>query len=462
MAPIRHTGIKMQQSDRATGSKVEGGRIALLACNILLIASIQYGALATAQPVFVPEAAAVGAAGDNELTLRAGVGHSDNILRNAALPEESGTYRAVGLDLSYNRPSTRIDIAVTSDLEFRSYSTSGIDNEPYGVLDADVVIEALPDRIRWLISDAYGQGRTDPFQVDGPANREQINSFSTGPQFDIPLGGRSIFRISHLLGVQNFQDTTRLDSDSTTTSASFLRALSSTANFGISVSQRQIEYEVSSFDNDITDTYLSYDKELSSGSATFELGSSEVDFGAGSNSVPFLNVDWDRELTARSHLRVTLGNSYQDAAETFRAADFENIVVERVDDVLLTADVFEQSSAGISYLLTLNRSSIELGASRLEDAYENATALDNERLELSLRWLRSISPRMDIRFDAATAERKYVNSDRIDKDSAAALGLTRDFASRMSIDFTLTRNRRSGTQSVEETSLLVFFNYGVS
>ena len=85
---------------------------------------------------------------ENAFSIRFGGGHSDNVHR-LDTAEESESYIAFGLDLTYARQTRRLQASVTSDLEHRNYSGSGVSDEPYGSLVAEIEFEAKPDRITW-------------------------------------------------------------------------------------------------------------------------------------------------------------------------------------------------------------------------------------------------------------------------------------------------------------------------
>lgn len=415
--------------------------------------------IAHAQPGAAPD---LGAADVNDFSVRLGGGHSDNIFREET-GQISSNYRALGFLVDYSRDGSRADIDVTGDIEYREYSADGLDNEPYGALDTAIVIDALPNRIRWIIDDSYGQGRTDPFRVDDPTNREQINVFNTGPEFDLPLGERTSLRMSHLVGQQSFEDSSRLDSDTATSVLALTRAVNSTTNWGPVIELRDTDYEIGLFDNEIYDAYIRYEKRLSSGSATLSFGTSRVEFDTSDDSTPYLSLTWERDLATRSRLRFALANGFVDAAETFRFADVDSLSTDRIDDVLLSADVYEQTSAGLSYIMTFARSSVTLGASMLEDEYQNGVALNNEQRQLDLDWTRTISPLMEVGVTATTAERDFAEIARSDEDRAMILWLSRTFGARMGLEFSLEHSSRTGTTDIDndETLFSVYLRYDV-
>ena len=385
-------------------------------------------------------------------SLRVGGGRSDNV-RRVPVMEESGSYTAVGFLLDLNRESRRLEADLTADIEQRIYSIADIEDELYGFLDASVEVQALPERVSWFISDSYFQGRPDPFAIDTPENREQINVFSTGPRFNLPLGRRTFLRLSATASKQSLEETSELDSDIHAAEVGLFRALNITTEIGFTVSTRDVEYDLPSRDNEIDSAYLSYRRELATGEASVAIGQSKVYFGANDDSTPFVDITWARDVGARSRLTLSLGNEYVDA--------LENVQSGSSADPLLNADVYEQTSVESAYAIEASRTTISIGASLIEARYANNVFLDNDESRLNIALQRSLSPQLELGLRASVSRREFQQSGTEDNFSSWQLSLRQNFARRLSFEFSYENISQDGLQAgdIAENEIRLFFQY---
>lgn len=398
----------------------------------------------------------------NDFDLRFGGGRTDNV-RRVRMGQQSDTFSVVGLSGQFNRARPRIDMAVTADIERRNFSDGTLKDEPYGEVNADVEVYALPDRVSWLFSENYGQGRLDPFDALGPLNQEQINVFSTGPRFNMPLGGRTVLGIAGTRAARSFEETKSLDSDTTSGELTISRAVGSTTTLGFSATSRKIEYTLALFDSRINAAYLSYQRQLVSGSAELALGKSSVDFGATETSSPYVNMSWNRAFGTRSSISLAATNQLGDVGDGFGRTSLAPIAGQNVNSILtlLSADVFEESSASIAYTISLPRATLALASSIAEADYVNDNVLDSEWQLWSLAYQRNISSRLTFSLDVSVSRRDFRLPNQQEDNNTARFGLQRIFGRRMSLDFIFERYNVSdeGPLEIDENMLRVIFRY---
>jgi hypothetical protein len=428
---------------RTTGAQLVTTLAAACAgCLGLSVASAQVGGQDTADNT-------------TEVTLRFGTGHSDNILRRSSL-EESGNYTALGALLDISRETTRVTAEVTGDLEFRSFSTSGIKDEPYGDFNARAELFAVPDRFSWVFEDQFGQGRVDPFNTIGPANQEQINIFATGPALYLPVGERNEVRLSSMIGQRTYGDSVGFDNDTMESTVGLFRQLSSTAEIGLNLESRDVEFDDSSLDNTIERAYVSYRKTLSNGAAAVEIGSNNVDFAGSNQSHPYFNLNWARDISTRTSVAFDVQSALYDSSDSFRGG-------QNFEDSLRTTDVYERKGGGASLIITPNRSRISLVARLSQDRYENDTTFDNDMTQLRFTYERTISARLDAGFDFNTVERDFTTSDQRDEDRRTSLYFERAFGRQLSLNVTYEHVSRGGvnTGTYDENSIRVMLLYAL-
>ena len=404
--------------------------------------------------------AQIGAQGDadntTDITVRFGSGRSDNILKRENLAE-SGTYTAIGTVVDFSRETTRTTAEITGDIEFRSFSTSGVKDEPYGDLSARAEIFAVPDRFSWVVEDRFGQGRVDPFNTIGPDNQEQINIFATGPALYFPVGARTEVRLTSMVGQRTYGDSEGFDNDTLESTVGLARQLSTTAEVGLNFETRDVEYDNPLADNTIDRVYFSYTKTLASGAAGLEVGNNTVDFAGRSESHPFFNVNWARDLSTRTSVAFNVQTALFDASDNFRGGqDF-------FEDSLRTTDVYERTGGGASFVVTPDRMRISLVANLSEDRYENDMTLDNDMTQLRLTLERTISQLMTAGVDFNVVERDFSTTDQRDKDQRTSLFVERSFGRQLLVNLAYERISRSGvnTAAYDENSIRVMLMYAM-
>ena len=226
---------------------------------------------------------------------------SDNVARTTA--NESGSYDSVGLLTDLAHTSTRLETSIKADLAFRTYSEDAIEDETVGTLAAIADIDLVRDVFSWDLREDYSQGRRDLFSPMGPNNRESINVIASGPQIDVPLGGRTTLSIGGDYSVRRYDESTNVDSDATVYELGLFRRTTGTSVVGLVATSDEVEYtDVNAPPYDINRVTLRYDKALATGRVFADIGSNEITYGNFQTDEPLIVFEWSRALTARSHL----------------------------------------------------------------------------------------------------------------------------------------------------------------
>ena len=117
--------------------------------------------------------------------VRVGAIYSDNIQR-AEFGEESENIGMVGLKVDTEHQSRGYSAYLDADLEYRTYLNDSFDDENFSFLSAGARINVVPNFFSWNFENRFGKISRNPFAVETPATREDINVFSTGPLFTVP------------------------------------------------------------------------------------------------------------------------------------------------------------------------------------------------------------------------------------------------------------------------------------
>jgi hypothetical protein len=386
----------------------------------------------------------------NDFRLRFGAGHSDNILRTSA-GAVSGEYRALGFLFSANRDGERVETRFNGDIEYRDYSLPTIDNEPVGSITALVAIDVVPERFQWFFEDSYGQARIDQFVPVGPANRQDTNVFATGPRVILPVGSRTTLRIDGEHQRRRFQNTPLLDNDSDEVNIGLFRALSSTADIGLTLGRREITADAVAAAWEDDTVFITYQRSLASGSATLRLGENTVRVGGVEISGPLFDVGWDRDVGARSRLNITATRDFVDPGDRFR---YTNAVVAGgivgtllPSDVLLGAGVYELKSFAVGNSTTLERTRFSFGAGAGESDYRASPAFNNKSRSFNAAVDHEVSARLGLGLRTNLYKIELLQLGRDDTDRWTQVYLRRGVGRRAQFQFSYIRNTRDSQGS---------------
>lgn len=437
--------------------------LGLLLWSVHVFAQPAAGGESAAQPAAGGQTA--GKAGSAEepapphLVIGVGGARSDNILRTTD-NTENGTYLGPTLDFGLSRDAPRLAATLDGNLEHRRYDVDGIPSELYGTLDASVELRAVPDRFSWFFGDNYGQASGDPFQIDNPVNREHINAASTGPRLRLPLGTRTQLRLDGTSSRRSFESSSAFDNDARTVLLGISRALTARSEFLVTASRRHTEYSaLPAKDSDVDNIYAGYQSRLSSGSASLELGTSRLDSTTHTASTPYIDVRWQRNVGSRSRINLAASSQLIDAVEELLNSSLSGTSVEQLSSILISADVYKSSSAGLTYTMQFPRASLRMGGQLYRNGYETEHSLDNDLRQVRFELNRILTSQLDVGIAAYDDRREFTGSGQTDEDKVVQLSLTKRFGSRFSVLVAYQRDSRdsnSGISFDENTVRLTF------
>jgi hypothetical protein len=338
-----------------------------------------------------------------------GVGHSDNIERvpEAETDETIGT---AGVELDWVERTRRLEADVSVDLSYFKYFDDTFESEVVGTADGSVKFAIVPQRLRWLVQDTFGQAQRDPFTPITPDNREDLNYFTTGPELTMPLGSAATLRAFALLSRSTYE-VSPLDSDRTSFGFGVVRQVSQRSSLSVNGTSQDVDFKASgASDYNLRSAFLNYSTSGSRTTLDADFGYSwlEPDDGEESGG-PLAKLTVRREVSASSVINLELGTRFTDAAESLRGA-LEGGAVGG-PDISSSSDPFVSRTASLGWSFHRNRTGVSVGASYSEDEYENQTSLDRTRLTYQASFNRHLNPALDVELQATLNDEDYANAD---------------------------------------------------
>jgi len=108
--------------------------------------------------------------------------YSSNITR-APVNEQKEWTNSVLAGFGYAENAPNLVARVLAEAEYRNYKNNVFDDETLFNLDSFAVWTVSPQRFTWSVADVYRQLQTSVTAAETPATRENVNVFTTGPDF---------------------------------------------------------------------------------------------------------------------------------------------------------------------------------------------------------------------------------------------------------------------------------------
>lgn len=322
----------------------------------------------------LPSGGALAANLDYRLT--AGYGHSDNIAR-VRTGEQEEDIASAGAQFSFDHRSPRLEADLVGDLAYYDYLDDTFDSELLGNFAGTTQVALVPERVTWLFSDNFGQVLHDPFTPATPENRENINVFTTGPDFTLALGSQLRLLLGGRYSLTNYADSP-FDSDSLLGDLGIERFLSSSSSIALHGRAQQVRYDETSLnaDYDQTEVFLRYNAEGVRTFLTLDLGYTEVDRDAstGTEGSPLLQLDLSRRISASSTISVTAGTRYSNGGTAF--AQIGGEIDLGTTPGRQSVIPFRNDYGSLGWRYRRNRNTLSLVGQRGEYTYEDDPSLN--------------------------------------------------------------------------------------
>jgi hypothetical protein len=409
--------------------------------------------------------AAPATAGEFDYRLSLGAGHSDNP-GHVATNEEDTSFATAGARFSYDERTPKLRADLVGDLAYYDYLNDAFDSEVVGNVYAFTSFAFVPERFVWTASDQFGQLPTDPFLPAGPDNRENINSFSTGPDFFVGLGSEMRLRLGGRYSLIDYEEDP-LDSTVTGGQLGIMRALSGRSSISLNASVQQFEYEdvALNADFDQTNTYLTYEVEGARTNLTIDAGYTQLDREAltDSESGMLLRVDASRRISGSSTLTLEGGREFSTSAGAFASEQGDTYVGLGVSPGRQSADPFTLDHMALGWNFNRNLTGLAVLTSWSKRTFDDNPALDQTSIALSARFRRDLSPTRSLQISAAHMAVRYeppaVDYNELTAGVAFSWRLARNLALDVSYDFA-RRGRDVSFAGYTENRLWLGIGYG--
>jgi hypothetical protein len=358
---------------------------------------------------------ALGVAAEVKFAADAGVGASDNITRT--VNGKSETMAQVGTQLTVTESSRRLAFNLGADLSYIDYLGGTYSGELLGNVNANALVRLIPDNFEWALQESFGQTRLNLFAVATPANRENINTVSTGPRIKVNLGSTLTLALNGNYARTDYQ-TSLLGTQRIGGDLGLEHALSGDALIAVRAAHNQVDPLSGLAGNSYStqSAYLNYVLKGALTNVNLDLGGSRVQRTGATQNGPVARLSVDRKIGRNSTFSFGAGREFTDQGSLFGANGISSLgqAITPISNSQLSTQAinrstsaFQHTSVNLGWLIQGRRTSIRLSGVWSDDVYDGQAALDRRRWTTAAFLSRQFGARLSGTVNASYGDDNY-------------------------------------------------------
>jgi hypothetical protein len=351
---------------------------------------------------------------------------------------------------------------VLGDVAYTKYLSDTYDPELLGNMYGDASFSIVPERFTWLLSDGYGQVLQDPFQPPTPANNQNINYLTTGPDVYVGLGSQMRLRVGGRYSLATYEEDP-FDSTTLGGEIGLLRELSSRSVISLNGSIQDIKYAEESLDADFqqSDIYLRYESQGARTNLTAEAGYGVLDPESSTedNSGARFQVDLSRLISESSILTFMGSRRFATAASQFaNNLGQGNVGLSTAQQGQQTFEPYTLDEARLGWTYSRHRTTMSAYGNWSRREYESDPTLDQTLVSFALHATRDLSATTSLDLTAQFTSSEYrapaPNFDELTAGLGFVWRLSRSIVLEANYDFYNRKSDAAGTEILENRLML--------
>ena len=388
--------------------------------------------------------------GESRFGVRTAVNYTDNALRTTD-NERSSTYGSVGLDLDYRRNGPKLQLNAVGDIDYVKYFNEAYGSAPIGNLSGTLRWGAPDDFFNWLAQDRFGQVRSDPLITVTPATIENVNTFTTGPSFNIRLGGATRLGLYGYYSLTDYEKSP-FDSDNVNFGASLTRDVSSTSSLGLDVTEQQVRFDnATAFgDYDVDAAYVRYSSTGSRTTLRADVGYTRIrpEIGESTGGALF-RFDAERQITTSSFLYVNASQQFSNSGNSLgNSSSGSGLTIGPsvgTASGIATGDPYKERFASGGWRFVRSRNSLRVALDWRQERYETQTQFDRTSVGFEVIASRRLRPTVDLTVSFRSDSQDLDNAPGSSDDRLFSVLLSRTVGRHLDVALSLDHFDRSGS-----------------
>jgi hypothetical protein len=388
----------------------------------------------------------------------AGVGETDNV-NLSSTNKVSQTLAIADVDFALNEQTRLLDATARGDFSYLDFLQGAYGGQLIGRFDGLGRVALVPDRLTWTVQDDFGQSTLDPYTATTPANLENVNFFSTGPDLALRLGGTGFINMSARVARAQYE-TSPFNSNRLLGNVAWGWQLSAVTSVALNADTERVLFQntVLNSDFDRTNAYASYQVLGARTTLTADLGASKVTQNDGSTSGPLAKLQLARKISSAAKLLFSAGRELTDASTSFSSLQSGAAGVIGAAPAAQTASSYTDTFATAEWQYQRNRTLIALSAHWEKNVYSADSSLDYTRTGGELQLQRNLTHALSAMVSARAYRTDYQNAVFSSTDGASSeftdgtvsAGLVWRYGRGLEVKLTCEHSSRFGTSGFED------------
>lgn len=421
------------------------------ACGVAIIVNCLLPSVATAQQEWPPDSGAPGIRNTADRpaqsflwSLDTGAGYSDNVALTPVEARGDTILNAGGsLDLDHQGPAD--SIAVHGRGSLFHYVDNTFSDEFIGGGSALAGYQLVPQFVTWRLEDTFGQVMTDTIRPATPANRENVNVLSTGPELDLPLSTSTSMLLNARFARTVYQRTVA-DNDQYSGGLSVVHTFSASSSVAINLRDSHTEYSNAANDPySIKQAYVSLASKGSRSEVTLEAGAAAFDQDKSTRTTPIFRLGLLRRLTPALTLNVGGGVQFLSPSDRFARLQQAAVDPSTTADVVAAAQALREDYVDANLAYLFSRTSISFGTSYGIEHYQNGSADNRDHFSVNVRGERRITPHLSAEAFASWERRAFDILGTEDRTRTAGVSALWRFGLKFSVRVAAEYDKRETT-----------------
>jgi hypothetical protein len=247
-----------------------------------------------------------------------GIGQTDNV-ELTPTGQQAQTMAEVGVAVDASRQGPVLNGTLKGELDYLYFIEHAYPGQFVGRVDGDGSWTIVPDRVKWVVQDSFGNAQVDALTAPNRDNIESVNVFSTGPDVLLEPTETMFLRLAGRYQASTWQ-TSPFNSQRAVGMASIGHDLSIVSSASLNADFASIRFQDPTVVNPNYDRrkfYLRYDTRGVRTSVAIDLGVAQVNDTGPYRSKLLAQLLLTRDLTPFQSLFLSAGQQYTDTADAF-------------------------------------------------------------------------------------------------------------------------------------------------
>jgi hypothetical protein len=393
----------------------------------------------------------------------AGLEYSSNIDRSS----DDGQNDVVGIGnvaLSVDKRAGRVRINSDASMDYERFRNT-FGNRTRFQLSLDSEGEVIRDRASWILQDFFQQAAIDSIDPQTPANRENINTFATGPDlFYFPSPKQRLSLRPRLIDF--YYSDQDIDNRRYILLGSWEYLVSSDTSTGLIASAGHVNYDSNDIPNlDIENLALRFTQQRGRSELGVDLGGTWIQRDEVDNQSGFLgNVSWSVQINSRSSFQLAAFRRLGDSSSNTFIANSDPDFGGDLSGQQSSADTLTTTQAAATYSrTTASGYSGDLGISATDYDYE-VTPQDRKEYRADAQVGRRLVAGLTGSLFGGYQYTDETSTGRTDKTYTLGLGFSYQLSRKLGANLTFQRQDRNSNESeneYDENLFLFSIIYGI-